>query len=243
MNTRLAPTPNGHLHLGHVCMALVNEYQALTTSRGKFILRFEDDQPDWVQLLGDKQIEYMTEAVEMLAWLGIVPNEIQRQSFLMPEIKHWCKQHGHVIPAYRPTPFPMPLDPTLGSYSADFSPWYSYTPRFTFIKVVADHLDGIHDLIRGSDLLPEFGSYQRYAEEIGADVTHYYLPRLLASDGEILGKRTKAPGVIEYKRAGWKPERLLQLLAKSFLKDPAAGWSMYNVKREPRLEKELESIR
>jgi glutamyl-Q tRNA(Asp) synthetase len=61
---RFAPSPNGHLHLGHALSALLNARAAKTTN-GRFLLRIEDiDQTRCTpQLEADMQ--------EDLAWLGL----------------------------------------------------------------------------------------------------------------------------------------------------------------------------
>ena len=42
VNTRLNPTLNGTVHLGHLFTLLVNEYYAHSRN-GKFFIRFDDD--------------------------------------------------------------------------------------------------------------------------------------------------------------------------------------------------------
>src|SRR3954462_9044596 len=60
---RFAPTPNGHLHLGHALSALMN-FEMARAAGGRFLLRFEDIdaarcRPDYEQATYDD-----------LAWLG-----------------------------------------------------------------------------------------------------------------------------------------------------------------------------
>ena len=68
---RMAPNPNGPLHLGHARQAILNWFY-VKKYKGKYILRFDDTDPknktplkeayDWI--------------IEDLKWLGITPDEI-----------------------------------------------------------------------------------------------------------------------------------------------------------------------
>src|SRR6478735_7361752 len=62
---RFAPSPNGHLHLGHALSALMN-FEMARAAGGRFLLRIEDIdaarcRPDYEQAIYDD-----------MAWLGIV---------------------------------------------------------------------------------------------------------------------------------------------------------------------------
>ena len=71
---RFAPSPNGHLHLGHALSALIN-FDMARAAGGRFLLRIEDIdaarcRPDYEQAIYDD-----------LAWLGITWEEpVRRQS-------------------------------------------------------------------------------------------------------------------------------------------------------------------
>ena len=71
---RFAPSPNGHLHLGHALSALLN-FEMAREAGGKFLLRIEDIdstrcKPEFEQAI-----------YEDLAWLGITWSEpVRRQS-------------------------------------------------------------------------------------------------------------------------------------------------------------------
>jgi glutamyl-Q tRNA(Asp) synthetase len=71
---RFAPSPNGHLHLGHAYSALVNHDMARAAG-GRLLLRIEDI--DTVRC----RPEYEAAIHEDLAWLGIASDEkVRRQS-------------------------------------------------------------------------------------------------------------------------------------------------------------------
>jgi glutamyl-Q tRNA(Asp) synthetase len=71
---RFAPSPNGHLHLGHALSALMN-FEMARVAGGRFLLRIEDIdaarcRPDYEQAIYDD-----------LAWLGIAWEQpVRRQS-------------------------------------------------------------------------------------------------------------------------------------------------------------------
>ena len=62
--TRFPPEPNGYLHIGHAKAAVV-DYEYARMYNGKFILRFDDTNPENVDL------EFYTAQKEDLQWLGI----------------------------------------------------------------------------------------------------------------------------------------------------------------------------
>lgn len=71
---RFAPSPNGHLHLGHAYSALLNEKMA-RESGGRFLLRIEDIDPIRCRP------EFESAIYEDLAWLGLRwENPVRRQS-------------------------------------------------------------------------------------------------------------------------------------------------------------------
>lgn len=70
---RFAPSPTGELHIGNIRTALYNHFLALRTG-GTFVLRYDDTDVSRSQERFAEQI-----AVD-LAWLGIEPGRVERQS-------------------------------------------------------------------------------------------------------------------------------------------------------------------
>src|SRR6202167_6559116 len=71
---RFAPSPNGHLHLGHAYSALLN-FDMARELGGRFLLRIEDIDA------ARCRPEFETAIYEDLAWLGIAwENPVRRQS-------------------------------------------------------------------------------------------------------------------------------------------------------------------
>jgi len=71
--TRIAPSPTGPLHIGLARTALFN-YLYAKKNAGKFIIRIEDTDKK------RSKTEYETDILEGLNWLGLVYDEINRQS-------------------------------------------------------------------------------------------------------------------------------------------------------------------
>lgn len=94
---RFAPSPNGHLHLGHALSALLNARAAVALS-GRFLVRVEDiDQTRCTP-------ELERDMFEDLAWLGVPLDEpVLRQSESFPHYRaalEKLQDMGLVYPAY-----------------------------------------------------------------------------------------------------------------------------------------------
>ncbi|MEJ8572911.1 glutamate--tRNA ligase [Microbaculum marinum] len=70
---RFAPSPTGYLHIGNARTALMN-YLYARRNGGRFILRFDDTDT------GRSRRDYADAIVEDLAWLGVEPDLVVRQS-------------------------------------------------------------------------------------------------------------------------------------------------------------------
>ena len=66
--TRFAPSPNGHLHVGHALSAII-AYDAARKDGGRFLLRIEDID------LERRRPEFVDAIYEDLAWLGLAWEE------------------------------------------------------------------------------------------------------------------------------------------------------------------------
>ena len=71
--TRFPPEPNGYLHIGHAKAAIV-DYEYARRYDGKFILRFDDTNPE------NAQLEFYEAQKKDLKWLGIEWDEEYRTS-------------------------------------------------------------------------------------------------------------------------------------------------------------------
>ncbi|WP_319413984.1 glutamate--tRNA ligase [uncultured Cohaesibacter sp.] len=73
---RFAPSPTGNIHIGNARPALINWLVAQKTG-GQFILRFDDTDAE------RSRQEYADNIAEDLAWLGVTPDRVERQSARM----------------------------------------------------------------------------------------------------------------------------------------------------------------
>jgi glutamyl-tRNA synthetase len=93
---RFAPSPTGKIHIGNARTALLNWLFA-HQSDGRFILRFDDTD------LERSRIEYVEAIVADLAWLGINPDFVCRQSARIPlydAAAQKLREMGRLYPAY-----------------------------------------------------------------------------------------------------------------------------------------------
>lgn len=74
LTTRFAPSPTGHLHLGHACSALIG-WRAARAVGGRFLLRIEDIDS------GRCRPQFEADLLEDLRWLGLDwDGPVRRQS-------------------------------------------------------------------------------------------------------------------------------------------------------------------
>lgn len=93
---RFAPSPTGRIHIGNTRVALLNALFARREG-GTFILRFDDTD------LGRSKKEYADSIEADLAWLGIPPDVIVRQSerfAIYDEAAERLKALGRLYPCY-----------------------------------------------------------------------------------------------------------------------------------------------
>jgi glutamyl/glutaminyl-tRNA synthetase len=240
-NTRLNPTTNGYLHLGHAYMALVNEAEA-HMSGGKFWVRWDDNQPELnatdsgrdenpnpgfrEQITAQMKEDIEWFGIKVDRWVSQLEQEEQVHAFMqrlnggpLKVRQQWC---SHENPQCQWT---------------NYDALYPYVPLFTAEKVISDYLENINLLIRGEDLLDEYALY-RYFTDLWTlpPVTQVFLSRLMMESGEQLSDVSKRYGnnsIREYREKGWKPEDLKAKLAEACLIDPSGPWLIANVKSRP----------
>ncbi|MEP3045522.1 MAG: tRNA glutamyl-Q(34) synthetase GluQRS [Roseibium sp.] len=114
---RFAPSPNGHLHLGHALSALLNA-RAAVALQGRFLVRFEDID----QTRCTPQLE--NDMFEDLDWLGVPLNEpVLRQSEAFPRYRNALEKLqdlGVVYPAYLTR---AEIKRFVADYEADGETW------------------------------------------------------------------------------------------------------------------------
>ena len=234
-HTRFNPTLNGTIHIGHLYMALVNEAEA-RTSGGKFIVRFEDNQKEWLySTTQEKTNQYAETTLEDLEWAGIKIDKIEFQSILEPEYKRLLHHlNGGDLKVRERFVFDTQPDITFSDAVA-----YPYAPYLTAEKVLLDYMDVISLLIRGEDLITEYSLYNYFCDLWGIRTPkHVYLPRLRMPDGsEMQTEISKTSGnfkVEGYRKAGMKPDKLLAKMREACLVNPDGEWLIKNIKRSPK---------
>jgi glutamyl-tRNA synthetase len=93
---RFAPSPTGRIHIGNARTALFNWLFA-RKARGRFILRFDDTDQQRSSLEHARAIELD------LAWLGIAPDMVARQSERFPQYEaaaQVLRRSGRLYPCY-----------------------------------------------------------------------------------------------------------------------------------------------
>lgn len=229
--TRLNPSANGPLHLGHLYMAIVNEQYA-HQSGGKFVVRLDDHHQPSLETMGECRTLAVARQMQTdLDWFG-----------LNVDIYHYESEMGAEALKLARARFPgtIPDQPPLVLHSQE-TPWwvgghsqvYPYTPALTAKKVVLDYLEGVDTLIRGVDLLTEVSLYSYYCEMMQIQTPRFiYLPRLKAGSGEI-SKTAGGHTIAELRAYGYRPQDLRDMLSLACLKNPANGWSLENIKEQP----------
>jgi len=93
------------------------------------------------------------------------------------------------------------------------------TPTYNFVVVIDDHEMGMTDIIRGDDHFTNTFKQVLVYRAFGWDVPKFYhVPMIHNEKGSKMSKRDGAVDVMEYKRAGYLPEALLNFLVR-------LGWS------------------
>lgn len=228
ITTRFNPTTNGHLHLGHLYILLVNEYMAHSTE-GSIFVRLEDTQPEWISTCGWRQKVFGDSIVETIHALNIPVDDVIFQSDpdLQYTVREFAESHNLKVRMDYP-PHKQALNP------AGHTELYSYTPGFTLQKVIMDYLYGVNMIIRGQDLCTEYSLYEYYCDILGINhPRHVYLPRLRWLNGDV-SKTNGGFKVNDFIVNGrWTPDHLIWKLKEACLKDPKENWHINNIKEYP----------
>ena len=226
MLTRYAPSPTGHLHLGHVVNAIY-VWGLARAAGGRVLLRMEDH--DRIRC----RPEYEAGILEDLAWLGFVPDEglqpLLRQSDrddvyreALERLRHaqrvyacdcsrkrlagehydgFCRTRGLVDGPGRGLRVQMDDGGDLLLRDRDRN-W-----TYHFAVTVDDIQQGITHIIRGEDLLSSTERQLRLRRMLGVAASPEYVhhPLVLKPNGEKLSKGAGDTGVRELRHAGLTP--------------------------------------
>ena len=228
-NCRFNPTVNGYLHVGHICMCLVNEAEAKRRN-GRMIVRMDDTQEYWINTLGKEKIKSLT------ANAKYVFDHILEPGYLFTLQSEYDSKQNSILKKAEEEPT-MYFHDRLPNHRENFN-YYPYTARYTAEKVIMDFLDGVTLLVRGHDLITEFALYEYYVEKFALPkVEHWYLPRLMTTDdnGDIceMSKTRMNGDATQYLSHYGTWDELVYNLKIAYLIDPKQDWFIENVKHYP----------
>lgn len=232
---RFAPSPTGPLHIGGARTALFN-YIFAKQRCGKFILRIEDTDKE------RSEKKYEEDILSGIQWLGIVPDEVYRQSerteiykkHLNTLIKNGSayvsrekKKEGdgeiEIVRFRNSNKLVSFQDIVRGEVSfnttelKDFVIAKSVTePLFHLAVVVDDFEMGITHIIRGEDHISNTPRQILIQEALGAPRPLYaHIPLILAEDRSKLSKRKHGESVslAHYRKLGIAPDAMNNFLA------------------------------
>jgi len=230
--TRFNPSATGPLHLGHIYSLLVNE-QFAHQANGKFYVRFDDTSPTInIEMEHPERVPTIIEAQrEIIEWLGIKVDGWQKQSDILEEV------HALMKPRYAilndPYPHYLPVSIRLGN---TWEP-YPYAPYQTAERVIMDRMLNITHVIRGEEFLTEYSLYRYFCDIFNYPYPQFIcLPRLTSKYGRNISKTNGGYTIAELRGNGYTAKEIISLLEHACLNWYRNGWSLYNLKVEPRLD-------
>jgi len=228
--TRFAPSPTGVLHVGGARTALFS-YLYARQHGGKFILRIEDTDKE------RSKKEYEDNIIEGLTWLGLVHDELYRQSDRIEDHKKALQTlieqgnayeaeegksgGGKVIRFKNPGTKVAFHDLIRGDITFDTTELGDFviaknidTPIFHLAVVVDDSTSGVTHIIRGEDHISNTPRQILLRKALGApEPTYAHIPIILAPDKTKLSKRHGATSLTEYRDRGYLPEAMNNFIA------------------------------
>lgn len=256
MNTRIAPSPTGHFHLGTARTAYFNWLAARSTG-GKFTLRIDDTD------MSRNNDDHVTMIYDTMAWLGLDFDVTFKQS---DRLDRYSKVADMLLDAGFATkrdgaiffnPKTPDVLPTLDAWNDGISGIIRTpnsrdgidnmvliksdgTPSYHFATVVDDRDFGIDWIIRGVDHIPNTVKHKYIDRAImivtGVDRTiRYSHVGLIHYKGKKLSKRDGASGLDYYRNDGYRPDAMLNALLM-------LGWGQTDPlfdKKYPLVDKQL----
>ena len=223
MRTRYAPSPTGHMHLGHVANAIY-VWGLARSADGRVLLRMEDH--DQIRC----RPEYEASILEDLAWLGFEPDEGLRSLIRQSDRDHIYRQ---ALERLRTTHHVYVCDCSRKRIAAEHYDGLCRTRRlvegpgrgirvqidtggdlllrdrdgnwtYHFAGVVDDIRQEITHIVRGDDLRSSMERQLCLRRMLGAEAAPVYVhhPLILKPNGEKLSKSAGDTGVRELRRAG-----------------------------------------
>jgi glutamyl-tRNA synthetase len=108
-------------------------------------------------------------------------------------------------------------------------------PTYHLANVVDDHLMEISHILRGQEWIPSAPLHVLIYQALGWDPPEFcHLPMVMGDDGQKLSKRHGATSLLEFRKAGYLPEAIVNYISR-------LGWS-YDDKREIFSKSDLEQL-
>ena len=237
--TRIAPSPTGGLHVGTARTALFN-YLLAKQTKGKLILRLEDTDRERSDVIYEKEI------FDALAWLGIKPDDIVRQSERRDHYRIYIKKlidTGHAYISKEPSKkeegkevavvrFKNPrkpvsfVDTVRGTITVDVTDLGDFViarsvdePLYNLAAVIDDISMGVTHILRGDDHIINTPRQVLLTEALQADLPSYtHISLVHGAEGGKLSKRKKSASITTFRDAGYLPDALINTIA-------LLGWS------------------
>ena len=232
MNTRIAPSPTGLIHLGNIRTAYHN-YLAAKSSGGKFILRIDDTD------LSRNKPEYIDKIVETLEWLGLNPDESYKQSHrfglyealalkLRVENKAKIENGATILDARDFLPDEW-IDEICGQIKVSYREKEiaakivliksDGSPGYNFCSIVDDCLLGVTDVIRGNDHISNTAKQLAIMRALGYErKLKFHHEGLIFQNSRKLSKREQTGDLDYYIQKGFSPQAILNWILR-------LGWS------------------
>ena len=232
MNTRIAPSPTGFIHLGNIRTAYHN-YLAAKSSGGKFVLRIDDTD------LSRSKSEYVDKIVETLEWLGLNPDESYKQNHrfglyealaLKLKVENRAKEeNGAIILDARDFLSDEWTDEVCGKIKISAREKEiaakivlvksDGSPAYNFCSIVDDCWMGITDVIRGNDHISNTAKQLAIIKALGYNYEpKFHHEGLIFQNGRKLSKREQTGDLDFYRQNGYSPEAILNWVLR-------LGWS------------------
>jgi glutamyl/glutaminyl-tRNA synthetase len=237
--TRFCPTANGRLHIGHACLAAVNERIARKDG-GNFIIRFDDTSMTTRKYSEPELLDIVTKQKDDLEWLGIRTDLSIRQSQMKYELEEVFDSMVNILSEKIPAKIFERRDPEY--YKMMYSPSngmipFPYDPKETFERVILDiDIQHVTHLCRGFEFSTEFSLYCFFCEVMGYEIPKIIsVPRLVDFRGRDISKTNGGNTIHMLRERGWHPEDVRLTMRMSCLENTGGEWEPENFKKNPRL--------